>query len=428
MLSRKWSRVLPNYFRAMDISLGWPLSREEFPEGVAQYFFGKTCVIGSGNMVKALFEGVVAKDPGMAKDTIVFGHSDPQKLWTFREWGMTATIDSPDALPKIEGNRRWVLGCKPYQIEGVLETLPIKPGDHVTSLAAGVKTEQILAWSPEKSIGISRVMPNTPASVQRGVAGVFDTTQSAPNDCVAVRQWLTAAGGYVNVWKEDQMHAVTATSGSGPAYYFEAMHYMAEALASYTLNYPGACDAVFAAFEAAIEKASILGPEAAVAAIETDRNPLVDGIDNMMRAAEQKSRFLAGEPVTNPAAETELKKLTDIGRSGQTYDPARLSGKTGPEALQDIASSFIVAQYLSAQKLGLSAERQAWPFVLKTAQGSVALAKQAVQKMIALGVLANNVTSPDGTTDAARKTAEALGFWEILQSMVRAVYGSALTV
>ena len=194
-------------------------------------------MIGSGNMVQALFNSVVATDASMAEDTIVFGHSDPRKLWTFREWGMTATMDSPGALPEIDGNRRWVLGCKPYQVEGVLETLPIKPGDHVVSLAAGTKTEQILAWSPVKGIGISRVMPNTPASIQRGVAGVCDTTQSALIDCVTVRQWLTAAGGYVNIDDEDQMHAVTATSGGGPAYYFEAMHHMAAVFAEYSMRH-----------------------------------------------------------------------------------------------------------------------------------------------------------------------------------------------
>ena len=100
---------------------------------------------------------------------------------------------------------------------------------------------------------------------------------------------------------------------------------------------------------------------------------------------------------------------------------------TGSEALQDIALSFIVAQYLSAQRFGLSAERQAWPLVLKTAQGSVALAKHSVPKRLTLSILADNVTSPDGTPDAARKTAQAMGVWKVLQSMVRAECGNALT-
>ena len=262
MLSRAQFRIWPNWFRAMDVSLGWPLSRDEFPEGVARYFFGKICVIGSGNMVRAVVDGVVKNNPERAHGMIVFGHSDVKKLLHYQAQGVAATLESPSDLPEIKGSRQWVLGCKPHQVKDALETLPIKPGDHVISLAAGVTTEQILALSPVKDIGISRVMPNIPASVQRGVAGVFDTSQSALIDCVAVRQWLTAAGGYVNVWKEDQMHAVTATSGSGPAYYFEAMHYMAYAIASYTLNYPKACDAVFEVFNVAIAKASMLGPEA----------------------------------------------------------------------------------------------------------------------------------------------------------------------
>jgi len=411
MLSRAQFRIWPNWFRAMDVSLGWPLSREEFPEGVAQYFFGKTCVIGSGNMVKALFEGVVAEDPSMAKDTIVFGHSDPQKLRIFRKWGMMATLSSPSALPEIEGSRRWVLGCKPYQIEGVLKTLPIKPDDHVTSLAAGVTTDQILAWSPLKSIGISRVMPNTPASVQRGVAGVFDTIQSALNDCVAVRQWLTAAGGYVNVWKEDQMHAVTATSGSGSAYYFEAMHHMAAVFAEYSMRHPGACDAVFDLFNTAIEYAQSSGVDGILKGVDVTNNPIVNGVGVIMQAADQKSRLLAGEAEVDPASPEILAKqpsvLSSVALSEAALPPL---SKVGKRALEDIIFSFMIGQYLSAQELGLSAD-QSWALVLKTAQGAVALAQSSAKDGVTLDVLADNVTSKDGTTDAARKTADAIGLW-----------------
>ena len=405
-----WSRF-SSWCRVTDVALGWPLPREAFPEGIARYFFGRTCVIGSGNMVQALFNSVVATDASMAKDTIVFGHSDPRKLWTFREWGMMATLDSPSALPEIKESRQWVLGCKPHQVKDALETLPIKPGDHVISLAAGVTTEQILAWSPVKDIGISRVMPNTPASVQRGVAGVFDTAQSALIDCVTVRQWLTASGGYVNVWKEDQMHAVTATSGSGSAYYFEAMHHMAAVFAEYSMRHPGACDAVFDLFNTAIEYAQSLGVDGVLKGIDVTNNPIVNGVGVMMQAADQKSRLLAGEVEVDPASREILTKqpsvLNSVALSEAALSPLSTVGK---RALEDIIFSFMIGQYLSAQELGLSAD-QSWALVLKTAQGAVALAQSSAKDGVTLDVLADNVTSKDGTTDAARKTANATGLW-----------------
>ena len=99
--------------------------------------------------------------------------------------------------------------------------------------------------------------------------------------------------------------------------------------------------------------------------------------------------------------------LNSVALSETALPPLSTVGK---RALEDIIFSFMIGQYLSAQELGLSAD-QSWALVLKTAQGAVALAQSSAKDGVTLDVLADNVTSKDGTTDAARKTANATGLW-----------------
>ncbi|MDP2253962.1 MAG: pyrroline-5-carboxylate reductase, partial [Thiobacillus sp.] len=113
-----------------------------------------------------------------------------------------------------------VLAVKPQSLPEVAAALaPRLAGHLVVSIAAGVRVADLARWLGGHT-RIVRAMPNTPALVQAGIAGLFAppaVSQDARSQAEAV---LRAVGGVVWVEDESQLDAVTAVSGSGPAYVY----------------------------------------------------------------------------------------------------------------------------------------------------------------------------------------------------------------
>ena len=126
----------------------------------------------------------------------------------------------------VQGADVVVLVVKPQDTPALLDEIgaAVAPGTVVISIAAGIRTATIEAAVPE-GVDVVRAMPNTPARVDRGVTGISPGARCRPEALHLAEHLLSAVGTVVSV-PEDLQDAVTAVSGSGPAYVF----FLAEAM------------------------------------------------------------------------------------------------------------------------------------------------------------------------------------------------------
>lgn len=176
-------------------------------------------VVGVGSMGAALVEGLLAA--GHPPDSITLVDRHPEKLDTFVSRGVTVAR----GVAAI-GEADWVIvAVKPYAMVATLGSLAahLKPTTVVISVAAGIDTAAIEAELGR--VAVVRAMPNTPALVGEAMTGVSGGRHVAADQLQGACDILGAVGE-VAVVSEAQLDALTAISGSGPAYLF----YVAEAL------------------------------------------------------------------------------------------------------------------------------------------------------------------------------------------------------
>ncbi len=182
--------------------------------------------IGAGNMAEALVSGLLRR--GLSKaDRIRVTDIRAERCTYFREtYGVEGSDDNVSAARDAD---MVVLAVKPQGLQEVLRGLrPVLGARHlVISIAAGVRVADIEA-ALESGVRVVRAMPNTPALVGRGVAAICPGAHAADADLDLAEQVLGATGLVVRV-TESQMDAVTAVSGSGPAYVFYLMEAMQQA-------------------------------------------------------------------------------------------------------------------------------------------------------------------------------------------------------
>ncbi len=144
-------------------------------------------------------------------------------------WGVTTVSAIPENL---EGISTLVLAVKPQQIPGVLHGCPaLSDTVRVISIAAGVTTQQ-LSQGLRGHGNIVRAMPNTPALVRAGVTGLFAREGVSQEDRDHATALMHAVGSVHWLDQEAQMDALTAISGSGPAYVFLLMEALQRAAES----------------------------------------------------------------------------------------------------------------------------------------------------------------------------------------------------
>ncbi len=179
-------------------------------------------VIGAGNMAEALLRGVIRSNVLPPAKIVA---SDPLPARTeLLECDLNVTCAEDNSVPA--GCPHIVLAVKPQLIGEVLaEVAPVVQEDAlVISIAAGVTTRRVNEALGGKA-RIVRVMPNTPMLVGAGVSAIAPGPRATQEDV----QWtvrIFAAAGETVVVDEEMMDAVTAVSGSGPAYFF----YLIEAM------------------------------------------------------------------------------------------------------------------------------------------------------------------------------------------------------
>ncbi|MEY4557860.1 MAG: hypothetical protein RL024_18 [Actinomycetota bacterium] len=177
--------------------------------------------IGSGSMGSAVLDGLLAA--GHPKPLISATTRTEAKAKALRDRGISALAGetSPDANALMAGDADViVLGVKPYQIVDVLTELKGEIGKNVVviSMAAGIKLATMAAVLDENP-NLIRTMPNTPALVGKGVTGLASAATSSQEAIDAAKALFEAVGSVV-VIPEEKIDALSAVSGSGPAWVY----------------------------------------------------------------------------------------------------------------------------------------------------------------------------------------------------------------
>jgi len=181
------------------------------------------CFIGGGNMAQALIGGLVSRGLPPTRITV----SDPveQIRQLLQEKEVHVTQDNVAAIQNADVV---VLAVKPQVLATVLRPLKGLLSDKlVISIIAGAEIQTISNLID--SDRIVRVMPNTPALVRTGAHGIYANDVVGTSDRELTSQILAATGLTIWVNSEAQIDAVTAVSGSGPAYFFYLMESMIRA-------------------------------------------------------------------------------------------------------------------------------------------------------------------------------------------------------
>jgi len=184
----------------------------------------KLVFIGGGNMAAALIGGLRRRSGGTDDEILVVERDAARRTLLEREHAVTtrATVDAAAGGATIV-----VLAVKPGDVAEVCAALaPVLGGALVLSIAAGIPSAAIARWCA--SDAVVRAMPNTPALIGQGITGMTARAGVTPAQRDAATLTLQAIGDAVWLADEAMLDAVTAISGSGPAYVF----YFIEALQS----------------------------------------------------------------------------------------------------------------------------------------------------------------------------------------------------
>ena len=206
--------------------------------------------IGGGNMASAVIGGLVASGRNGAS-ILVVEPFEAQRVWLRSVHGVNAIAAADASLARAA---LVVWAVKPQMFRHA--AAPCSP--HVASalqlsLMAGIRSDAIVA-----AVGTERVvraMPNTPALIGQGIAGLYARSAVTPEDRALVEQVLAPTGQTLWVAREADLDAVTALSGSGPAYVFYFIEAMTEAATGMGLSAEQARQLAFATFAGATELA-----------------------------------------------------------------------------------------------------------------------------------------------------------------------------
>jgi pyrroline-5-carboxylate reductase len=181
--------------------------------------------VGGGNMAEALIKGIITAKI-YSPENVFVSDIRPERLeYLTKEYGVQAADSNAALAAKVD---ILVLSVKPQNMTEALESIKeaFKPGTLVISIAAGIKVAKIAAALGD--VAIVRVMPNTPALIGEGASALFANDKAKPM-LEKAETIFAAVGRAVVVEDEGLIDAVTAVSGSGPAYYFLLMEEMVKA-------------------------------------------------------------------------------------------------------------------------------------------------------------------------------------------------------
>lgn len=181
----------------------------------------KISLYGGGKMGGAMLSGWL-RNGVLAENLLVI---DPKPSWELQSLGVKIVNpnDEGDFAADIA-----IMAVKPQIFDEVLSQSKIPASALLLSIAAGVTLQRMAKFRPPQS-RIIRAMPNTPSAIGAGITAFIPNGQCTNVDCALAESLLSAVGSVVQLESEDEMDAVTAVSGSGPAYVFHMIEAMQNA-------------------------------------------------------------------------------------------------------------------------------------------------------------------------------------------------------
>lgn len=183
--------------------------------------------IGCGNMSRSLIGGLIAN--GVKPEQLLATDLDSSQRDAIAEQFNIATLENNNAA--IAKADVILLAVKPQVMHSVVSEIAASikgTSKLIISIAAGVKLDSIIEWLGS-STAVVRVMPNTPALIQAGAAALYANEHTSETQKNTAEAMMRSVGTAIWLDTEDQMDAVTALSGSGPAYFFYFMEAMEKA-------------------------------------------------------------------------------------------------------------------------------------------------------------------------------------------------------
>jgi pyrroline-5-carboxylate reductase len=185
-------------------------------------------IIGAGVMAEAIARGIISS--GLLRpQQIIAADISPARRKLFADELHIPTTESADAAAADAA--AVLLAVKPHQVESILQSLAPVTQERtlVISIAAGIATTRMQsALDAAKRWRIIRAMPNTPMLVGQGMVAIAPGAHATDADLAWARKLFESSAKVIQI-TEDKMDAVTALSGSGPAYFFFLVEQMIQA-------------------------------------------------------------------------------------------------------------------------------------------------------------------------------------------------------
>ncbi len=186
----------------------------------------KIAFIGGGNMARSLIGGIV--ESGVNESNIMVADPIAAACESLsKDFGIVTATDNEHAIAQSD---IIVLAVKPQLMRSVLSPLANQfNGKLLISIAAGVLSRDLARWAGSEGAAVVRCMPNTPSLLQCGATALYANSNVTADQKKQAQKVLSAVGDAAWVEQESQLDAITALSGSGPAYFFLLMESMADA-------------------------------------------------------------------------------------------------------------------------------------------------------------------------------------------------------
>ena len=249
----------------------------------------KLAFIGGGNMARAIIGGLVAKG-GQGMQVSVVEVDPTARLKLMGDFGVSS-VEAPG--PELAAAEAVLFAVKPQHMrEAAQAAAGFLRAPLVISIAAGIRLESLGRWLGGGT-RLVRAMPNTPALVHAGITGLYAAPGLAAEDRQTAEQLLAAVGATLWFEKEGELDAVTAVSGSGPAYVFYAIEALETAARRLGLADGAARSLALWTFVGATKLAIERGEEpAALRAQVTSRGGTTERALQVLEAAGVKELFI----------------------------------------------------------------------------------------------------------------------------------------
>ena len=249
----------------------------------------KLTFLGGGNMGAAIVGGLIARG-FPASDIVVIEPAAAAREALAGEFGVAVRDAAGRDLPRADA---LVLAVKPQHMrEAVRPLLPLDPATVVVTIAAGIRIADLSRWLGGHA-AIVRAMPNTPALVHAGVAGLYAPPAVDAEGRDRAQTLLGAVGETVWLPREEDLDAVTAVSGSGPAYVFYFIEALERAGVEMGLAPEAARTLALGTFAGAAKLAQARGEDPAVLRAKvTSKGGTTERALREMEGAALKARFI----------------------------------------------------------------------------------------------------------------------------------------